>query len=462
MNKGPTPRHSKSPKPVIIDLDATDVTPRHEDPKTKPSPTGPAVARTADEASYQDAGKASANATAKSDSSAKPASDPKGAPAAADAKAQEARPRQPEPAAASSKTSASTGKSGGGLGMAASGVIGAIIALGGFYALQAGGLLPAPGGSGDQVASLASRLDAVSAEVATLSQQVTDSAGRAGPDISAQLTARLDRLETGLAETTANAGGQAGDPAALIALEERIAGLESKIAETADPALAAELVEMRAAQTGLQASLTELQSLTDDISGKITALAEGQQTLEEQIDAPSRQIDLARAIAAAGLKSAIDRGGSFTTELEAFASVAPDDPALPELRDLAAQGIPSRSDLVAGFSDSAVKAIAAADPADPQVGLVDRLMSSALSVVKVRKVGEVPGDSAEAIVARTEARLVNGDLDAAVAEWTSLPEASRTATADFGDALAARARAEKLIAAVVAPSGAPATQAPAN
>jgi hypothetical protein len=28
MSKGPTPRHSKSPKPLTIDLDATDVTPR--------------------------------------------------------------------------------------------------------------------------------------------------------------------------------------------------------------------------------------------------------------------------------------------------------------------------------------------------------------------------------------------------------------------------------------------------
>jgi len=90
-------------------------------------------------------------------------------------------------------------------------------------------------------------------------------------------------------------------------------------------------------------------------------------------------------------------------------------------------------------------------------------MSSALSVVKVRKVGDVPGDNAEAIVARAEERLVNGDVDAAVAEWNALPEASRAAAADFGEALAARARVEKLIAAVVAPSGVPAASAaPAN
>ena len=48
MSKGPTPRHSKSPKPVTIDLDATDVTPKAEPTKAKSSVTGPAVARTPD------------------------------------------------------------------------------------------------------------------------------------------------------------------------------------------------------------------------------------------------------------------------------------------------------------------------------------------------------------------------------------------------------------------------------
>jgi hypothetical protein len=178
-------------------------------------------------------------------------------------------------------------------------------------------------------------------------------------------------------------------------------------------------------------------------------------------------VDLARAIAAAGLKTAIDRGGSFMSELEAFASVAPDDPAVPELRDLAARGVPSRSDLIERFPEAANRAIAAAEPVDPDASLVDRLMSSAMSVVKVRQVGEVEGDTAEAIAARAETRLLDGDLDAALAEWSALPEDAQTAAADYGDALAARARAEKLIAASLAPGASPAdaesvSDAPAN
>ena len=504
MSKGPTPRHSKSPKPVTIDLDATDVTPKNEDLKPKSSATGPSVARTPDPVKPEQPAKpgeaadkakqASAAAAApKSEASATPASDPKPGSTAADSKAplgktpdgKTADPKDSKTESAPPKAAAlgtagapsaksqvsSAKKSGGGLGMVMSGVIGAVIALGGGYALQAGGVLPVPAANGDPAAPVVSRVDALASEVETLSQQLAGFSAQTGSDGAAELAARLDSLETGLADVAARSGEAGSDTVMLAPIEERIAGLESQIAAlaeaspAADPALAAEIAELRAAQSGMQASLSELQSGSEALSDKLSRLESEQAALAEQVDAPSRQIDVARAIAAAGLKSAIDRGGSFMSELEAFASVAPDDPAVAELRDLAARGVPSRSDLVAGYSDAASTAIAAADPGNPDAGLVDRLMSSAMSVVKVRRVGDVPGDSAEAIAARAEAHLFNGDLDAAVSEWNTLPEASLAATAEYGDALAARARAEKLIAAAVAPSGAsaaPSSEAPAN
>jgi len=511
MSKGPTPRHSKSPKPVTIDLDATDVTPKNEDPMAKSSATGPSVARTPDPVKSDDPAKtdvtdskaaqtSGAAAGSKTETPAKPAidskPDTKPGSSSADTKAPQGKtsdakstdpkdnktgstgPKTDAPksalpggaGAASAKPQAAASKSsGGGLGMVMSGIIGAVIALGGGYALQAGGVLPAPGANGDPVAPVVSRVDALSSQVETLSQQLSSSTAQTGPDVPAELAARLDSLESALAEVAARSGEAGSETVMLAPIEERIAGLESKIAalgegsSAADPALAAEVNALRDAQSGMQASLSELQSGAEALTDKLSKLESEQTALAEQVDAPSRQIDVARAIAAAGLKSAIDRGGSFMSELEAFASVAPDDPAVSELRDLAARGVPSRSDLVAGFSDAASKAIAAADPGNPEAGLVDRLMSSAMSVVKVRKVGDVPGDSAEAITARAEARLLNGDLDAAVTEWNALPEASLAATADYGDALAARARAEKLIAAAVAPSGAsaaPSSEAP--
>lgn len=499
MSKGPTPRHSKSPKPVTIDLDATDVTPKGEAATTKSSATGPAVGRTPDPVDPEKSGGQAAD-TARtasaggSDSASRPEAAAKAETASASGPAKTTDPaKAPDPArtttdqkdvkasaaAAKPETSGSTGsanakpaaapaKSGGGLGMVMSGLIGAVIALGGGYALQAGGMLPAPGAGGDPVAPVASKVDALSSQLETLTQQMSASASQGGSELPAEVSARLDSLEAALAKASASSGGESSDPAALAALEDRLAGLESKIAALAeagtaaapDPELTAQMNELRAAQSGVQSAIAEIRSSTDTLASKISELEQGQQELSAQIEAPSRQIDLARAIAAAGLKSAIDRGGPFMSELEAFASVGPDDPAVAELRDLAARGVPSRAELVAGFSDAASKAIAAADPGDPQAGLVDRLMSSAMSVVKVRKVGDVAGDSAEAIVARAETRLINGDLEAALTEWNTLPEASRAATSEYGEALAARARSEKLIAAAMAPSATSA--APAN
>ena len=535
MSKGPTPRHSKPAKPVTIDLDATDVTPKNEDLKPKPAASGPATSapatgKTGETASSpaKSGGTTSGPAAAKwaktgetaafgrsavpgvkadpgSDNSAKSGpeksatekstTDPKPTPPSSNAKsgASEAKfgasptdakksdtpPRDSKPAAApSSGPSHSSTKSGSGIGMVAAGLIGGVIALGAGYALQTGGLLPAPGNSGDQVQALNARLDTMSSSVESLTNQVSEAANGDGAGISAQLTARLDRLETGLAELSASGG--TGDPAASAALEERIAALEERIAAfgegngaaAPDPAVSAEISDMRAAQEELQTTLSELQTRSSDqmseISSRIDALEQGQEELAEQLGEPGRQVDLARAIAAAGLKSAIDRGGSFMPELEAFAAVAPEDPAVAELRDLAASGVPSRSRLIEDFPEAANTAIAAADPGDPDAGLVDRLMNSAMSVVKVRQVGDVEGDTAEAITARAEARLMDGDLDAALAEWNNLPEASREATSEYGEALAARARAEKLITASLAPaaaafsSEAPTNEAPAN
>ncbi|MBC7282457.1 mitofilin family membrane protein [Hoeflea sp.] len=522
MSKGPTPRHSKPSKPVTIDLDATDVTPKNEDLKPKPAASGPATSASATEKTGETAsgaapsggtmpGPDAANpakpaetaasgrsavpgvkAASGSDDSARPAPERSGMdtkPGAAtadaktgstpvDAKKPETPTRDGKPGSTAASKPSTSGKSGSGLAIVAAGVLGAAIALGGGYALQMGGLLPAPGNSGDQLQALSTRLDTVSTSVETLSSQVAQSAEGDDAGMSAQLTARLDRLETGLAEVLD--GGATGDPAASAALDERLAALEDRIAalgETGataapDPAVSAEIGEMRAAQSGLQTALADLQTRTSaqmsEMASQIAALEQGQADMAEQLGEPGRQVDLARAIAAAGLKSAIDRGGSFMAELEAFASVAPDDPAVPELRDLAASGVPSRSRLIESFPEAATTAIAAAEPGDPEAGLVDRLMSSALSVVKVRKVGDVEGDTAEAITARAEARLIDGDLDAALAEWNNLPEASRAAASEYGAALAARARAEKLIAASLAPAAAASSseastnEAPAN
>lgn len=517
MSKGPTPRHSKSPKPLTIDLDAKDVTPQSaSSAETKPAtdkakpagkpaeaapstssgstpkvsaagattpatktetatdkkPAGPGAKPATSDAGTSSTAKsgpsasvAQGNASNSTPDQAQAQGEPQAkAQAQAETKRSEPKPAQTAPA-----------NRGGGLGLVASGLIGAIIALGGGYGLQTSGLLPVPvvsSDSADQVQSLASRVDGLAGTVDQLSADLSALPSDDGSSLTTELQARLASLEAAIAGGAAAPGDGATVDLGLLtarldALEASIAALAESAGDTsADPELASAVTELKAGQSGVNAAVSELQSQSAALRESVAGLEQRQATLEAQLDEPSRQIDLARAIAAAGLKTAIERGGPFMSELEAFASVAPDDPAVSELRDLAARGVPSRSDLMEAFPDAANRAIAAANPIDPDAGLVDRLMSSALSVVKVRPVGEVEGDTADAIVARTEARLLDGNLDAALSEWNTLPQAALAATSDFGDSLAARARAEKLIASSLTGGALPAapasSQAPAN
>ncbi len=63
----------------------------------------------------------------------------------------------------------------------------------------------------------------------------------------------------------------------------------------------------------------------------------------------------------------------------------------------------------------------------------------------MRPVGEVEGDSPDAIVARMEARLTDGDLKGAEAEWQKLPQTGKQASADYQKSLSARIRVEELV-----------------
>lgn len=158
---------------------------------------------------------------------------------------------------------------------------------------------------------------------------------------------------------------------------------------------------------------------------------------------------MARAIALSGLKTAIDRGGPFLSELDALKSVSPEDPAVAALTPLASNGVPSRSDLVRDFNQVADDILSAINQPEAGEGWTDRLLASARSLVKVRPVGNVEGETPEAIVARVENKLQNGDLKGAALEWETLPEAGKQASSDFATKLKNRIEAEERVSSAL-------------
>jgi hypothetical protein len=169
------------------------------------------------------------------------------------------------------------------------------------------------------------------------------------------------------------------------------------------------------------------------------------EALEKKMSEPRDDVEVAVAIASAGLKAAIDRGGPFTTELDTLTGIDPNNPAVRELKAFAATGVPSRSKLVADFPGIADQILASINSGNPDQSLTDRLLSSALSIVKVRPVGNVEGETPDAIVARMEAKLTDGDLKGADAEWQKLPQTGKQASAGYEKSLSARIRVEELV-----------------
>lgn len=150
------------------------------------------------------------------------------------------------------------------------------------------------------------------------------------------------------------------------------------------------------------------------------------------------------------MKSAAERGGPFSAELETLAAISPDAPELAALRPFAENGVATEADLTAEFSAAADAMIAAGTPVDENAGLAQRLYDSAKSLVKVRPVGEVAGEDVGARVARMEVAVKAAQYDKAIAEYDGLPEAAKAAGTGYADRLKARLEAVKLIDQLVA------------
>lgn len=282
-------------------------------------------------------------------------------------------------------------------GLIAAGIVGGLVALAAAGSMQYAGILPSA------------------------------NSGRAGNDEIAALKTDIANLRQQIANAPA---------ADSSALEQRLAALEAAKGEAPQADGLAE--KIAALESTLQSERSAQASATADLTRRLS-------DAEAKINEPRDDIEVARAIASAGLKAAIDRGGPFLTELDTLSKVTPDDPAIASLQSFAATGVPSRSELMQKFPDVANAMLSAINQPDPNQGIMERLTESALSLVKVRPVGNIEGETPEAMIARMENKLRNGDLQGAALEWNGLPEAAKSASADYKKSLDARIEVENLV-----------------
>jgi hypothetical protein len=225
-----------------------------------------------------------------------------------------------------------------------------------------------------------------------------------------------------------------GVASSLEALEGLLSGLGARISVLEDGQLPADLPD-RVGQMaqGLNAAAEQINSL---------ALKLG--ALEEEVARPDPSAQAALGIAIANLARAVDAGTPFVAELEAIAALTPKDPAVAELLDVAPKGVRSFAALKLQFADLVDPLLVAERQAGRET-YWDRFVGNVLSVVTVRRVGDVEGDSVEAIVARAETRLGLEDLPGAVVEVQALSGAAADVAAPWLAQADARVSAERLV-----------------
>jgi uroporphyrinogen-III synthase len=283
-------------------------------------------------------------------------------------------------------------------------------------------------------------LQAVRADATAVANTAVDAARK-------DLTTRLDDLEKRLrAVSTAAAerpnpapAASTGTDPAIAELRGRVEALEQRPASSAAPAPPAPTnVEAEKEIAVLTREIAALRTTLGALDQAVATQRDQAKALSDAIGARSggeqKALVAARASAvigvAARLAGAIDAGMPFTAELNLLTPLVQGDTKLAEivasLQPYAQTGVASRAALETEFA-AVAKAALAEDLADDSYG--ERLLGKLRGLVSLRRVGDVPGDTTEARLARAEQALHAGDIAKAVELVKSLPPQTSKATA---------------------------------
>ncbi|CBI76999.1 conserved protein of unknown function [Bartonella clarridgeiae 73] len=145
-------------------------------------------------------------------------------------------------------------------------------------------------------------------------------------------------------------------------------------------------------------------------------------------------INTAMFIAVNALKNAIDRGGSYVSELETVQHFAPSVAGFDLLQKTANTGLPSPAKLSADFAYVADKIVSTHNVVS-NADFLKKVEVWIKSLIVSRPIGYVEGTTVPAIVARMEVAIQAGDYEKALVEWQTLPQNAKNVSVDFIDQL---------------------------
>ncbi len=158
-------------------------------------------------------------------------------------------------------------------------------------------------------------------------------------------------------------------------MQSEIAELKAKFAALAEAELGTgELTDLGPGLAALTERIAKLEATLPELAGAIGKEAAGVKSA-------------AIAIAFANLRSAVSEGRPYAAELDTIGALAPALGDLGVLPAYAEKGIPTLPELTRSFATAKDSALAASAPA-PSGSFLDSLMTSAESLVKIKRIDE--------------------------------------------------------------------------
>lgn len=245
--------------------------------------------------------------------------------------------------------------------------------------------------------------------------------------------ARFDALAQQVAELQSRLEGEidAGPSEAVQALQERVAQLQSRLDEQANAGPS-----------------DEVQALQEWVAALSQQLAEQDEAIADAREAALREARLAAVSGAvAEVRAAVESGEPFDEALGTLEAAGTVE--VPEvLERVASSGVATRTELQERFPEAARDALDASLSQTAGDGALDRFGAFLKAQTGARSVGEREGSSADAILSRAEARVDEGDFEAALSELEALPDAGRSAMSDWIDAARTRLDARSAAASL--------------
>jgi len=192
---------------------------------------------------------------------------------------------------------------------------------------------------------------------------------------------------------------------------------------------------------GLIAKTNKTMTISNTVALKLAQRVSALEKLDKSADTDRLA---ALSFALESLVRKIETGDVFKPELDIVTAAIPQSPQLEKLRKQASVGVKSIAQLQRQFTP-VLQAILAAEDAPAPTGVLGKLVGSAKSLVRIRRVGDIEGEDREAIIARLEVRVKAGDLKAALVEAKKLKGASAEAVKTWAEAVENRVKTIELI-----------------